>query len=128
MSPTARSTVDYALRNWDAGRTRAHVVAASGELDLQAAPELRDLLVRLTELGVRDFVVDLSDATFVDSTTIGVLTGRLRHLHAVGGSLALVCTNAHVLRTLEISGMARVFEIHSTLVEALERGRSDERP
>jgi anti-sigma B factor antagonist len=119
MNPFARPVLAYELRHWDAGPGRPHVVCASGELDLQAAPELRELLCRLTELGTRHFVVDLTEATFMDSTTIGVLNGRQRRLHLEGGSLALVCTNGFLLRTLEIAGMGRVFEIHATLAGAL---------
>jgi anti-sigma B factor antagonist len=124
MNTPARSTLAYELRHWDSGSSRAHVVAGSGEFDLHAAPELRDLLCRLMELGTKDFVVDLSDATFIDSTAIGVLTGRLRHLEAEGGSLVLVTTNRSVLRTMGIAGMDRVFEIYPTLAEALARGKS----
>jgi anti-sigma B factor antagonist len=111
----------YELRHWAAG-SRAHVVSCSGELDLQAAPELRELLCQLIELGTKDLVVDLTHTTFIDSTTIGVLTGRVRRLQADGGSLALVCTNDFVLRTLEIAGMDRVFAIHTTLPDALAAG------
>jgi anti-sigma B factor antagonist len=124
MSPIARATIDYELRHWDPGSGRAHVVAGSGEFDLHAAPELRDLLCRLIELGTKDIVVDLTDATFIDSTTIGVLAGRLRHVEAEGGSLMLVCGNRSVLRTIGIAGMDRVFEIYPTLAEALARGIS----
>jgi anti-sigma B factor antagonist len=119
MNPFARATVAYELRHWSAGVGRPHVLCASGELDLQAAPELRELLCRLSDLGTRHFVVDLTTATFMDSTAIGVLNGRQRRLHLDGGSLVLVCTNEFLLRTLEIAGMGRVFEIHQTLGGAL---------
>jgi anti-sigma B factor antagonist len=117
-----RSSVDYSLSHWSTGPGRLHVISATGELDLQAAPELRDLLCLLSDLGTKHFAVDLTAATFVDSTTIGVLNGRLRRLHLAGGSLVLVCSNAFVLRTLEIAGMGRVFEIHASLADALVRG------
>jgi anti-sigma B factor antagonist len=122
MSPTVRSTQGFALQHWSGG-SHAHVVAASGELDLQAAPELRNLLVQLMELGERELVVDLSEATFIDSTTIGVFAGRQRQLRDVDGELRLVCSNPDLLRTLDISGMARVFRVHPTLSEALAAAR-----
>ena len=122
MSLLTRGSLAYALRHWSAGPGRPHVVSATGELDLHAAPELRDLLCRLSDLGTKHFVVDLTAATFLDSTTIGVLSGRLGRLHPAGGSLVLVCSNVFVLRTLEIAGMGRVFEIHSSLADALATG------
>jgi anti-sigma B factor antagonist len=68
---------------------------------------------------VRDLVVDLSDAAFIDSTAIGVLAGRQRQLRALNGEVRLVCANPDVLRTIDISGMARIFQVHPNLSEAL---------
>jgi anti-sigma B factor antagonist len=119
MNLTARSTVPYELRLWAPGFSHPHVVKASGEFDLQAAPDLRDVLCRLFELGTRHCIVDLTDATFVDSTTLGVLTGQVKRLRAEGGSLQLVCSNESILRTIEIAGLDRVFAIYPTLTEAL---------
>jgi anti-sigma B factor antagonist len=82
----------YEVRHWEAG-PQAHVVTASGELDLHAAPALRETMLQLIELGRTEVVVDMSEATFVDSTVIGVLTGRLRELREVNGSLSIVCRN-----------------------------------
>jgi anti-sigma B factor antagonist len=101
------------------GGSRARVVVASGELDLQGAPDLRILLIELIEAGHRELVLDLSDATFIDSTTIGVLTGRQRQLRGEDGELRIVCSNPDLLRTFDISGMARVFRIHPTVTDAL---------
>jgi anti-sigma B factor antagonist len=124
MTFLARPTVEYELSHWYSASTRHHVVSCTGELDLQAAPELRDVLCHLIELGANDLVADLTHATFIDSTAIGVLTGRLKRLRAKGGSLVLVCTNEFLLRTFQIAGMDRVFETYSTLPEALARGAS----
>jgi anti-sigma B factor antagonist len=125
MTPVIRSTAPYELRVWDPGSSRPHVVTASGEFDLQAAPDLRDVLCRLSELGTRHCVVDLTNATFVDSTTLGVLTGQVRRLRAEGGSLQLVCNNEFILRTIEIAGLDRVFVIHPTLSAALASGGAE---
>lgn len=108
----------YEIRSWEAG-PQAHVVTASGELDLNAAPALRDTLIRLIELGRVELVVDMGEATFIDSTVIGVLVGRLDGLRKTGGSVTLVCRNDNVLRTFEIAGIGRTFTICGTLTEAL---------
>src|ERR1700709_2391045 len=110
-------TVTYEVRHWEAG-PQAHVVAASGELDLNGAPAWRETLVRLTDLGRIDLVIDMSEATFVDSTVIGVLVGRLKALRPLGGSLTVVCQNENVLRTFEVAGIDRAFTMYATLAEA----------
>jgi anti-sigma B factor antagonist len=124
LSLLIRPTRAFELRSWDPNSARGRVVTCSGELDLNAAPELRFLLCQMMQLGTTDLVVDLTAVTFIDSTIIGVLTGRLRRLRGDGGSLVLVCTNDFVLRTIAIAGMDRVFEVYPTLAEGLTRDGS----
>jgi anti-anti-sigma factor len=45
-----------------------HVLTLSGELDLLAAPQLEDAVVRLAADGTTGIVLDLSNTTFIDST------------------------------------------------------------
>ncbi len=61
------------------------VVTATGQLDLAVKDELRDVLAPLT--GV--VTIDLSDVTFVDSSTIGVFVGVHKRLVSDGGVLRL---------------------------------------
>ena len=82
-------------------------IVLGGELDLRAAPALRDALTRAVEARVRHVIVDLTDATFVDSTAIGPLLVASSQIRDSGGRLTLVCTNKNVLRTVEIAGLHR---------------------
>ena len=49
------------------------VVDIGGELDMAAVPELKASVERALKQGYGTLVVDLSEATFIDSTAIGVL-------------------------------------------------------
>src|SRR5436190_17273088 len=49
------------------------VVTVSGDADLYAAASVERELVRLVDAGKRSIVVDLTDATFIDSTMLRVL-------------------------------------------------------
>ncbi|HEX2416142.1 MAG TPA: STAS domain-containing protein, partial [Thermoleophilaceae bacterium] len=90
-----------------------------GEVDLYTAPEFKERMVELIESGKKQIVVDLSKATFIDSTTLGVLVGGVKRLRPAGGSLALVCTDDNITKIFEITGLDRVFPIHSSREEAL---------
>ncbi len=60
----------------------AYVIALAGEVDLYTAPEFKEALLEAIGDGAKTIVVDLTDTTFIDSTTLGVLVGgvkRLRH-------------------------------------------------
>jgi anti-anti-sigma factor len=105
----------FEIRDWEAQPGR-HVVVASGEIDLHAAPSLDDVLESVREQSPQDIVLDMSDASFVDSAAIGVLVG---HIKAAGTPLTLVCTNPNVLRVLQVSGLARVLVIRASVDDAL---------
>jgi anti-sigma B factor antagonist len=96
-----------------------HVIELGGEVDLYTAPEFKERLVQVIEDGKKQVVVDLSNATFIDSTTLGVLVGGVKRLRPIGGSLSLVCTDQNITKIFEITGLDRVFPIHKTRDEAL---------
>ena len=97
-----------------------HVIELGGEVDLYTAPEFKERLVQVIEDGKKRLVVDLSKATFIDSTTLGVLVGGVKRLRPSGGSLALVCTDQNITKIFEITGLDRVFPIHASRDEALQ--------
>ena len=97
-----------------------YVISLSGEVDLYTAPEFKERLVQVIEDGKKQLVVDLSKATFIDSTTLGVLVGGVKRLRPSGGSLALVCTDQNISKIFEITGLDRVFPIHKSRDEALQ--------
>lgn len=96
-----------------------HVIELGGEVDLYTAPEFKERLVQVIEDGKKQLVVDLSKATFIDSTTLGVLVGGVKRLRPTGGSLSLVCTDQNITKIFEITGLDRVFPIHASREEAL---------
>ncbi len=96
-----------------------HVIELGGEVDLYTAPEFKERMVELIDAGKKQIVVDLSGATFIDSTTLGVLVGGVKRLRPSGGALALVCTDQNIAKIFEITGLDRVFPIHASRDEAL---------
>ena len=101
-----------------------HVIELGGEIDLYTAPEFKERMVELIDGGKKHIVVDLSKATFIDSTTLGVLVGGVKRLRPTGGALALVCTDQNITKIFEITGLDRVFPIHGSRDEALSSLRS----
>ena len=98
---------------------RTHVIEVGGRIDLYSAPELKDRLLGVIDAGKSQVVVDLSQATFIDSTTLGVLVGAVKRLRAEDGAMALVCTQPSITKAFEITGLDQVFAIHATREDAL---------
>jgi anti-sigma B factor antagonist len=110
--------VDFDLTTQSLG-DGTFVVALSGEIDLYTAPELKAELLRLVAEEPRRIVVDMTDATFVDSTTLGVLLGAVKRLRLQGGELEIVCSDLNIRRILSITLLDRAFTIYEGLDEAL---------
>lgn len=87
------------------------VVQVRGELDLLAAPKLSRRLLDATSEPGGDVVLDLSETTFVDSTTLGVLVGTARRLARHGARLVVVTTHPNIIRVIELTGLHRVFTV-----------------
>ena len=98
----------------------AYVIALAGEVDLYTAPELKQQLLEVIGQGAKEVVVDLSDTTFIDSTTLGVLVGGVKRLRPNGGQVTLVCSDRNITKIFEITGLDKVFPIHETRAEAVE--------
>jgi anti-sigma B factor antagonist len=97
------------------------MVEVGGEIDLHTAPELRDCLNQAIDAGSRQLVLDLRQASFIDSVALSVLIDT-RHLLARAGndgSIQLVCAEGLVLRVLRLTGLEGVFPMHATLTDAL---------
>ena len=85
-----------------------HVVAVRGDVDLYSAPELRRSLDELIGSGKTRVLVDLTETSFIDSTTLGVLVGAIKRLRVHDGRLALACDDPSILRVFGITGLALV--------------------
>ena len=96
-----------------------HVIAVAGEIDLFTAPEFKQRISELIDAGRSRLVVDLSETTFIDSSSLGVLIGAHRRLKLRGGELHVVCDSEAIAKTFKITGLDGVFTLASTVEAAL---------
>jgi len=101
------------------------VLEVSGELDLAVAPWLREQLDALFVGGASSLILDLSAATFLDSTALGVLVGARNRCHDLGGGIHLVVTEPQILRVLTITGLSQSFSLHKDRTELLDPGAQE---
>lgn len=94
------------------------LVTADGELDVGTAPELRRVVNAALDDAGGTLIVDLTEVTFMDSTTLGVLIGAYNRLRETGGVLALVCPDDRIRRVFRITGLDKVFTLFNTVDEA----------
>jgi len=99
----------------------AYVISLKGEVDLYTAPEFKQQLLEVIGQGGREVIVDFTDTTFIDSTTLGVLVGGVKRLRTNEGQLSLVCSDRNITKIFEITGLDRVFTIYPTRDEAVSK-------
>jgi anti-sigma B factor antagonist len=95
------------------------IVSLAGEVDLYVAPEFKQQLLDVLNQGLSALTVDLSEVSFINSTTLGVLVGSSMRLRERAGDLGLVCSEPAVIRIFEITGLDRTFDLHATREDAL---------
>jgi len=106
----------------------AYVISLAGEVDLYTAPEFKQQLLDVIGKGAKSVIVDFSNTTFIDSTTLGVLVGGVKRLRTNDGQLSLVCSDRNITKIFEITGLDRVFTIYGTRDEAVSALASEPTP
>jgi anti-sigma B factor antagonist len=96
----------------------ACVVSVRGEVDLYNSPEVKRRLLDAISTGERYIVVDLTETTFVDSTTLATLTSARKRL-SPHGKLVLVCTDRNIRKVLEVTGLDSLFAVYDSRADAL---------
>ena len=105
-----------------------YVISLVGEVDLYTAPEFKQQLLEVIGQDAKEVVVDFTDTTFIDSTTLGVLVGGVKRLRPEGGQLSLICGDRNIVKIFEITGLDRVFTIYPTRDEALSKVGASSQP
>jgi anti-sigma B factor antagonist len=109
-------TGELALERDDSGLA---VLTISGEHDLSTAPTLRTRMDALLDQGT-PVVIDLSPASFIDSSILGVILDGRRRAGESGVGFAVVHENGSdaVDRVLEVTGLRAELPVHGRRDEA----------
>jgi anti-sigma B factor antagonist len=95
-----------------------------GEVDAGVAEELQRSFAQLVRDGHTRLLVDLTNATFMDSTALGILLHTMRRLRRRRGKLAVACPNDAMRNLFELVGYNLLFPVD----ESVERAASHLRP
>ena len=98
---------------------RTVVLGVHGDVDLHVVGKLSDRLAEVIEQNPAVVVLDLSGATFLDSTAIAVLLRAMKRLRASGGGFRIVVPRSQIRRIFEMTLLDRVFELDGSRQESL---------
>ncbi|MHA1600784.1 MAG: STAS domain-containing protein [Alphaproteobacteria bacterium] len=97
------------------------VVCLAGSVDLEHAPDVRKRLLDAVALG-RNVLVDLSGASYIDSSGIACLVEALQKARSKGADLGLVSVSMQAMRVLQLARLDMVFPIHEDIAAANAAG------
>jgi anti-anti-sigma factor len=109
----ARAVISAETPDWPGA-----LIVASGELDVQSVPELKEHLAAAVDAGTKRVVVDLADVSFIDSLSLSALVGARRRL-GDDGRLAVVAVHEYVRLILQATGLEQVLDVFETRDEAV---------
>ena len=88
------------------------VVLIEGEIDHHTSKDARDRIdCKFIMEPVKNIIIDLSKVSFMDSSGIGLITGRLKKASSIGGTLAIKKPSKEVLRILKMSKIDSMIEL-----------------
>jgi anti-anti-sigma factor len=91
----------------------------------EEAEEFKIILLKHIRDGNINLLIDLQRCIFVDSTFLSALIVAQKVTMEEGGSLKLLSPKNEVAEVLEATGMTKIFDIFSSVEEALPSFNSD---
>lgn len=91
----------------------------AGLLDAFSEPTFRKVMDKFVEEGPKNFILDLSQIDFVDSSGLGALVQLAKKVQGASGSLQIV-TNPRVTQTVKLVRLEQFLSLQTSVDVALE--------
>lgn len=97
------------------------IVSLDGELDHHSCEYVkRKLDCEIVKVSTKNLIFDMTNLSFMDSSGIGVLVGRLKQVQKLNGKTALVSLNKSVKKLLHLSGILGLVDEYQNIDEAIK--------
>ena len=97
------------------------IVYFSGEIDSLNVLNYRNVLASEIESHVYKVVLmDFNEVTFMDSSGIGVVIGRLKKIQNRDGKVCITNVNKRVDKVFTLSGLYKIITVYRDINEAVE--------
>lgn len=95
------------------------IVTVQGQLVVTNRQEFKQMVLDAMEQGARTFVVDFTDASYIDSSGLGALVSLSRRLRDAGGDLRLVGLSDELRTLFELTRLDALFPLFATRADAV---------
>jgi len=87
-------------------------IVVRGRATFKISPGVKRLFTNLTDKGVRQFILDMSDCPGMDSTFMGVVAGQAIRLKAHNGSVVMIHLSPYLRGLIATLGLDTLVEAH----------------
>lgn len=87
-------------------------IKVGGELDVYTVPELEQVLTPIKQEGTHDVYVNLTNASYMDSTGLGLFVGTLKALNQNDKELYIIGASERISRLFEITGLSDLMHVN----------------
>jgi anti-sigma B factor antagonist len=112
--------VEIKLRRSDT----TYVIDITGEMDLYNAFKLKDIVTEMISRKIREFVINLEEVDYIDSSGIGALLTVHAELKKRGLALRFANVKGSVKRVVELTKLIGYLPICASVKEALDQIRA----
>lgn len=85
------------------------IARLSGELDHHSARSLREQVdAAVEQSSIRRLRLDFQEVTFMDSSGVGLVMGRYRLMHVLGGTLTVSGTSERIRQMMRMAGLDKL--------------------
>ena len=100
-------------------RNDVAIIKVNLRATIQQAASLKQSIEYEMNQNIKDFIIDLSECEFFDSTFIGVMVVTLKRLQRINGNLKIIKAKNVFQSMLDEIGGSKLFDMYDTSDEAL---------
>jgi len=94
------------------------IISCAGRPDITAVDGFKKEIKTQLEAGEKNFIIDMNEAIYVDSSFLGALVASLRSVSKAGGDIKIANLKPHLRSIFELTRLHKLFNIYDSLEEA----------
>jgi len=96
-----------------------YIIEVVGDMDLYSAFELKNVVTKMLEKDIKNYVVDLAKVDYIDSSGIGVLIHIYSNIKKLNRNLKIANVHGSVEKVIKLTKLSQYFPIVGSVKEAL---------
>ena len=96
-----------------------YIIDVNGEMDLYNSYKLKELVMKMLEKNVKNFIINLEQVDYIDSSGIGALIYICSTMKKMNLKFAISNVHGSVKKVIELTKLMGYFPIANSVAEAL---------